>query len=121
MTEEQLQRAIVSAAEAAAWRVFFLPDWLYRLAMASLKRSRRNDRHWARSGFPDLVLCRPPRLIFAECKSHRGAVRDTQASWLTALRNCGVEVYVWRPEHLDDVIAMLGGAPVTFSKQEERT
>jgi len=51
------------------------------------------------AGFPDLVLCRPPRLIIAELKSARGKPSQRQQVWLTRLKRCpGVESYLWRPE-----------------------
>jgi hypothetical protein len=54
--------------------------------------SRRSDR-----GFPDLVLCRPPRLIFAELKTNTGRVTGDQQAWLDDLAACGAEAYTWRP------------------------
>jgi len=53
------------------------------------------------AGFPDLVLVRGDRLIFAELKSQRGRVSATQEIWLGLLRTVpGVEVYVWKPEDM---------------------
>lgn len=48
-------------------------------------------------GFPDLVLCRPPRLIFAELKSEAGRITVAQAEWLEALADSSAESYIWRP------------------------
>jgi len=60
------------------------------------------------TGFPDLVLVRGERLIFAELKSKRGRVSATQEIWLSLLMTVpGVEVYVWRPDDLDEIIATL--------------
>lgn len=69
-------------------------------------------RHWrtyhtwssmhSAKGFPDLVLLRPPRLIFSELKSEKGRLGEEQAEWLGMLRELsGVEVYVWRPHDMD--------------------
>lgn len=67
-------------------------------------------------GFPDLVLCRPGadkepgRLILAELKSEKGRLRPEQKLWLSALKTCpGVEVYVWKPSQMDEVVQVLGG------------
>jgi hypothetical protein len=50
------------------------------------------------SGWPDLALCRPPRLILAELKTETGRVSPAQQAWLDALSQCtGIEVYTWRP------------------------
>jgi hypothetical protein len=55
-------------------------------------------------GFPDLVLVRPPRLVFAELKSARGRLTPEQGRWLELLRGCpGVESYVWRPDDWDSL------------------
>jgi hypothetical protein len=59
-------------------------------------------------GFPDLVLARAPRLIFAELKSAGGRVSDQQTYWLDELRGvAGVETYVWRPADLDEITRIL--------------
>lgn len=55
-------------------------------------------------GFPDLVLLRPPRLMFVELKSNKGKLRPEQEEWLDNLRACGIEAYVWRPK--DETIAL---------------
>lgn len=63
--------------------------------------------HSAR-GWPDLALCRPPRLILAELKSERGTLSDAQAKWIELLEQCeGVEVYLWRPADLETVKGIL--------------
>jgi hypothetical protein len=49
-------------------------------------------------GYPDLCLCRPPSIIFAELKTATGRVTPAQEAWLQALGQCpGVETHVWRP------------------------
>ena len=52
---------------------------------------------YAKPGFPDLVLCRPPDVIFAELKSNKGKLRPEQEDWIENLQACGMRVYVWRP------------------------
>lgn len=65
------------------------------------------------AGFPDLVLVRGERLIFAELKTQLGQLRPEQEAWLGALRivanigaldalsgEAGIEVYLWRPSDL---------------------
>jgi len=61
-------------------------------------------------GWPDLALCRPPRLVLAELKSDAKAskVTDAQQMWLDLLDACdGVEAYLWRPSDLETVKAVL--------------
>jgi len=59
------------------------------------------------AGFPDLVLTRRPRVIFAELKADRGKLTDAQRAWLDELRACGQEAYVWRPKHWSAVEKLL--------------
>lgn len=72
------------------------------------------DGQWAtpmtgNPGFPDLVLARGGRVIFAELKKQAGRVEPDQQQWLDELQGdvdvvhagpgCRVhEVYVWRPD-----------------------
>jgi hypothetical protein len=61
-------------------------------------------------GFPDDVLVRPPRIIFAELKSETGKLTAAQEGWLALLRQCpGVETYVWRPSQLQEIAVILQG------------
>jgi hypothetical protein len=61
------------------------------------------------TGFPDLTLTKPGRLIFAELKSHQGKLTPTQARWLDLLRHAvpGVEVYCWRPADFPTIVDIL--------------
>lgn len=68
-------------------------------------RSKRSP-----AGFPDEVLVKPPRVIFAELKTESGKPTRDQQAWLDKLRECpAVEVYVWRPSDLDDIALILTG------------
>ena len=59
-------------------------------------------------GFPDLVLCRPPRLIFAELKVGGGQPTADQAKWLELLGQVrAVEAYLWRPVDLEELVGIL--------------
>lgn len=87
MTEKALQTNVQQLAKLRGWLTYHTYD------------SRRSD-----PGFPDLVMARGRRLIFAELKSERGRVSPAQAEWLAELQifavYCGsgtVGVYVWRP------------------------
>lgn len=71
MTETELQDAIIDVAERAGWLIFHDYD------------SRRN-----RAGFPDLVLVKPPRVLFVELKKKGGVVSPNQRMWLDALARC---------------------------------
>jgi len=55
------------------------------------------------AGFPDLVLAHKTRgLIFAELKTTKGKTSIAQEHWLNIL-NPHAEVYIWRPEQLQEI------------------
>ena len=60
-------------------------------------------------GFPDLVLVRPPRVIFAELKTENGVLTWSQEVWLDRLARCegGLETYMWRPSDWDQIVEQL--------------
>jgi VRR-NUC domain len=41
-----------------------------------------------RPGFPDLVVVRPPTLLFAGLKGDTGRLRPEQRAWLESLKRC---------------------------------
>jgi len=62
------------------------------------------------AGFPDEVLVRRGRLIFAELKSDKGKLSAEQEAWLEDLRRVAiarVEVYVWRPSDMARIAEIL--------------
>ena len=66
------------------------------------------DSHKSTEGFPDLVLLRAPRVIFAELKSQKGRLSDDQRRWLEVLGGCpGVETYCWRPSDWPTITGVL--------------
>ena len=82
--------------------------WVRDLARRRPVADRWRTYHTLRSkgsepGFPDLILVRPPRLIFAELKSDRGRLTKAQREWRADLEACGVEVYTWRPSERSQV------------------
>jgi hypothetical protein len=78
--ESSLQRQVLALAKAYGWRAYH--SW--------------SSQH-STAGFPDLVLLRPPRLIFAELKRQDRNLSDDQAAWAEDLVAAGVEYYLWRP------------------------
>ena len=80
MTERRFQQQVIRCAELLGWRWYHVRD------------SRRSP-----AGFPDLVLVRRPRVIFAELKTDRNHPTDDQRAWLEDLRACGQETYLWHP------------------------
>lgn len=92
VTETQWRQQVLTWAEREGWLRYFTFDSRHSIA-----------------GFPDLVLCRPPRLIFAELKTQRGGLTPAQLAWIAALKCVpGIEVYVFRPADEMTVKATLG-------------
>ena len=84
VAEASLQQAIIEAACILGFMVMHIND-------SRLQRA---------TGWPDLTLVKPPRLIMAELKREGRYPTKAQREWLAALDGCpGVEVYSWRPRH----------------------
>jgi hypothetical protein len=93
LSERDLQTNILSLAAALGWLCYHTHD------------SRRSA-----AGFPDLVLVKGDRLIFAELKSARGKLSKAQSDWFVALGRVA-QVYVWRPsDWFDGLVALALGA-----------
>jgi hypothetical protein len=91
--ERELLQQVRDLARLLGWRVYHTHD------------SRRSPE-----GFPDLVLVRPPRLLFVELKREGRGPTLAQHGWLEALAAVpGVEVYLWRPGDWELVVATLHG------------
>lgn len=65
------------------------------------------DSRRSAPGFPDLVLVRPPEILFWEVKSESGRIRPEQKEWIAALTACGLEAAILRPSDFDDIHARL--------------
>ena len=102
MTEAELLKSVKELAQIFGWE-FYHPY----LSIRSAK------------GWPDVALCRPPRLILAELKREGKRPTPSQEHWLDLLQGCemysdyppmsrsGLEVYVWRPADLEQIVHLL--------------
>ena len=96
LTERQWQTIVLRAARQFGWRTYHtLNSW------GSAK------------GFPDLVLVRGARLIFAELKSDKGKASPEQIDWIDDLSATGAEAYIWRPADYDGVLALLAPSAIS--------
>jgi VRR-NUC domain. len=89
-TEKEFQQSIINVAHLLGWKVYH--TWSSIRSVA---------------GFPDLVLVRRDRLIFAEVKTENGKVTKAQQEWLDNLQHVA-EVYVFRPRDWTNVVDILG-------------
>ena len=85
MTEDELLSAVCQLAALRGWRYHHI-------------RNSRSGITQGHAGFPDLVMVRPPRLLFVELKAEKGRLSRGQEEWLGDLTYI-VEVHLWRPEH----------------------
>jgi len=110
--EAQFQNQVIDLAHACGWKVaHFRGAWT--------QKGWRTPVSADGECFPDLVIARPGRLIFAETKSWKGRLRKGhinrkgewvmgQDEWLELLRATGkAEVCLWRPKDLDRIIDIL--------------
>jgi len=89
-TEKQFMSQVIRAAKVLGWAHYHTHN------------SQKSE-----AGFPDLVLTRRPRVIFAELKSDRGVLTAEQRAWIDELRACGQEAYVWKPKYWSAVEKLL--------------
>lgn len=103
MTEGEFQAAVIGLARLHGWKVaHFRPA----LTAKGWRTPMQGDR-----GFPDLVLAKGGRVIFAELKAKGKYPTHEQTDWINELRGENVEVYVWRPTDMDQVQMTLTRRP----------
>jgi len=107
-SEREFQREVIKIAKSLGWYAYH--------ALPGQGRNKHLTLFIGKRGFPDLVLCRPPRLLFVELKSETGKLSNDQQEWLEALCACGVEVHVWRPSDLERVTTILSGETDAHSR-----
>jgi hypothetical protein len=93
ITEKQFQHWLMQLAKLTGWLAFHT------------YRSVRSP-----AGFPDTVLVKEGRVIFAELKVGKNKLSPPQVRWVEELSGSeGVEVYVWRPEDRPEIERILKG------------
>ena len=120
LLEDDFKDNVIDLAHMLGWRVaHFRP--------AQTKHGWRTPMQGDK-GFPDLVLAKRGRVVFAELKSRTGKPSEDQRDWLGELSATdpeswrvvmtgatsghrgpmNVEVYVWRPDDIDQIGKVLG-------------
>ncbi len=90
LTEKEFQAQVIQLAKLRGWMVYHTHD------------SRRST-----AGFPDLVLVRPPLLIFVEVKLIGKYPSSAQQTWLNALLAANQHASVWRPSDWPEIERIL--------------
>lgn len=88
--EEAFLQGVKTAAKERGWTKFY-----------HTRKSQRSDPGW-----PDVVLARPGRVIFAELKMPKNYPTVEQKEWLEAL-SAGKEVYLWYPRQWQEIMEVL--------------
>lgn len=105
MTEAEFQRQVMRIAADYGWSVVHIGR--ARVGKRWVTPTRGPGGEVVR-GFPDLVLLRPPQLVFLELKKAGGRPTPEQREWVAALQRVdGVEAYIVDPTDADDVWALL--------------
>jgi hypothetical protein len=108
MTEAEFTDSILKWAKVYGWRRFHVRGNTRRLIQGDV-------------GFPDLVLLKGDRLIFAELKVAKNKPTPEQAGWLSALSKLTtprltndevqyrteIEVHLWHPEQWSEILVAL--------------
>jgi len=103
ITEAQWQNTVMDLATLLRWRAYHAPENRPVVGRGGTRYVQN-----VRAGFPDLVLVREGRLIFAELKRETGKLGPGQEEWLADLDEVpGVESYLWRPSDLQTVHRIL--------------
>ena len=89
-TERYFQNEVCKMATQLGWVWFHVVDSFHCAA-----------------GFPDLVMVRGARVVFAELKTEKGKIEPEQAKWLKLLEPTPVEQYLWRPSMIDEIVRIL--------------
>ncbi len=96
MSEAELQKIVIDMAHLFGWHVAH-----FRAAQTS--KGWRTAVSADGKGFPDLVLAKNRRAIFAELKTDTGRLSMAQKLWLAVLP----DVVVWRPRDLEKIESIL--------------
>jgi hypothetical protein len=99
-TEAEFQARVTELAEANGWQ------WMHIGRIG--KYSPNGAKGTLGKGWPDLVLTKPKRLVFAELKTMRGKPPTPEQQLVMAhLALTHAEVYTWRPSDWSLILQVL--------------
>lgn len=92
VTEKDFMRQVIDLAKIFGW-------WCYHPTLSK----------WSEKGWPDLVMLRERdgRSLFVELKANRGVVSADQHLVHARLLACGMDMRVWRPADMDEIVSVL--------------
>ncbi len=105
VSEREFQRAVIDLAHRHGW-------WVACFRPARTLKGWRTAVGADGVGWPDLVCVRAEpsgkgRVLFVELKSATGRLSAAQQTWIDCLRAAGAEIWVWRPEDMDEIERIL--------------
>lgn len=102
-SEKEFQAFLIGYAQKKGWRVAH-----FRKVLVTVGKKTHYETPAAAdgAGWPDLVLCRPPEILFVELKVKKNPLTFEQDKWISDIGKCGMSVHIWRPEDWE-VIAQL--------------
>jgi hypothetical protein len=123
ITEEDFKANIIELATTLGWKVHHDRPALDPRQGFEWRTALEGD-----AGFPDLVLAKAGRIIFAELKTELGKTSSLQAEWLEHLAGIHwppassssttitiegealteLTIAVWRPSDIQDIAKLLG-------------
>ena len=96
VTEKQLEAQVKQLAKLGGWEHYHTYNSIH-----------------SEKGFPDDVMVKGNRLLFAELKRQYGKVTREQQHWLDILASIpAVEVYLWRPGDYEEIRKVLLGEKI---------
>ena len=84
-----LPRSAYDEVSGTVSEAAFMDTILQASALYGWLAYHTHDSRRSTAGFPDLVLIKPPRVLFLEVKSERGRLSRAQADVLAMLQECG--------------------------------
>lgn len=103
--ERDFMAAVLKYAELLGWRHFH--DAATNAPRACWHCGRRSTAPRNPAGWPDLVMIRRPRILFAELKAEGERPTPDQQAWLDELAACGQQVFVWWPSSWSEIEKVL--------------
>ena len=99
LTEAEFQRQVTEVAVREGW------DWMHIGRIG--KYTPNGAKGTLGTGWPDLVLVRGPRLIFAELKAQKAGITPQRQREVLSLLSQAAETHIWRPSDLPLILEVL--------------
>ena len=97
--ETEWQKHVTQAAVQLGW------EWMH---IGRVGKYRANGaKGTLGTGWPDLFLCKPGRMLFVELKANGEQLTEQQRNVRSFLLSAGAEYHVWRPSDFAEIVHVL--------------